>query len=98
MLRAKGLEQDHLRTSEGIIFAVRSAQVDYLSPARFNELLQISVEVTLVKNVSLTFRQAVTRGNEVLATGLIRIACIDTSNMRPKVIPKYLLEQLTNEH
>ncbi|MGZ4992514.1 MAG: YbgC/FadM family acyl-CoA thioesterase, partial [Methylobacter sp.] len=37
MLRAIGYEQDELIANEGIIFVVRSVQVDYLSPARFNE-------------------------------------------------------------
>ncbi|MDD2724510.1 MAG: tol-pal system-associated acyl-CoA thioesterase [Methylovulum sp.] len=98
MLRSMGHEQDQLRASEGILFVVRSVQVDYLSPARFNDMLQISAEVTLVKNASLTFAQAVARGDEVLATGLIRIASLDADTFRPKVIPKYLLEQLKNEH
>lgn len=93
-----GYEQDELRNQEGILFVVRSVQVDYLSPARFNDLLQVSAEVTLIKNASLTFTQAVARGNEVLATGLVRIACLDAGTLRPKVIPKYLLEQLKNEH
>ncbi|WP_019864106.1 tol-pal system-associated acyl-CoA thioesterase [Methylovulum miyakonense] len=97
-LRAMGYEQDELRNQEGILFVVRSVQVDYLSPARFNDLLQVSAEVTLIKNASLTFTQAVARGNEVLATGLVRIACLDAGTLRPKVIPKYLLEQLKNEH
>ncbi|MFZ2449121.1 MAG: tol-pal system-associated acyl-CoA thioesterase [Methylovulum miyakonense] len=97
-LRAMGYEQDELRNQEGILFVVRSVQVDYLSPARFNDLLQVSAEVTLIKNASLTFTQAVARGDEVLATGLIRIACLDANTLRPKVIPKYLLEQLKNEH
>lgn len=98
MLRAMGHEQDDLRKREGIIFAVRSVQVDYLSPARFNELLQVSAEVIQAKKASLTFAQSVLRGNDVLATGHIRIACLNADTLRPTVIPHYLLEQLKNEH
>jgi len=97
-LRSMGHEQDHLRTNEGILFVVRSVQVDYLNPARFNDMLQISAEVALIKNASLTFAQTVSRGGIVLVNGLIRIACLDANTFRPKVIPKYLLEQLKNEH
>jgi len=98
MLRAMGYEQDELIVKEGIVFAVRSVQVDYLSPARFNELLQVSAEVTSAKKVSLTFEQQITRGDDVLCESIIRIACLDTKSMRPKAIPENLLELLTNEH
>jgi acyl-CoA thioester hydrolase len=98
MLRAMGYEQDKLIATEGIIFAVRSAQVDYLSPARFNEQLQVSAQVSLAKKVSLTFEQVITRGDDVLCRGSVRIACLDAQTMRPKAIPEKLLEQLKNEY
>ena len=97
-LRAMGYEQDELLAKEGILFAVRSVHNEYLIPARFNQLLQVSAEVSSVKNASLTFAQAITRGDDVLCTGIIRIACLDAGTMRPKAIPKYLLEQLKHEH
>jgi acyl-CoA thioester hydrolase len=98
MLRAMGFEQDELIETENIIFAVRSVQVDYLSPARFNELIHVSAEVVQAKKASLTFEQLITRGDDVLTKSMIRIACLDAQTMRPKVIPEHLLEQLTNEY
>ena len=97
MLRAMGYEQDELIVNEGIIFAVRSVQADYLNPARFNELLEVSAEVILAKKVTLTFEQLITRGDDVLCKSIIRIACLDAETMRPKAIPENLLELLTNE-
>lgn len=98
MLRAMGYEQDELLAKEGILFVVRSVQVDYLMPARFNEQLQVSAEVSVAKNASLTFAQQITRGNDALCVGVIRVACLDAGTMRPQAIPKYLLEQLKHEH
>jgi acyl-CoA thioester hydrolase len=92
MLRAAGFEQDELITTAGIIFVVRSVQLDYLSPARFNEQLHVSTEVSNAKRASLTFEQTITRNDEVLCQGLIRIACLDIQSMRPKAIPQNLLE------
>lgn len=94
MLRAMGYEQDELIANEGIIFVVRSVQIDYLSPARFNEQLYVSAEVSLAKKASLTFEQVITRGDDVLCKGSVRIACLDAPTMRPKAIPEKLLEQL----
>ena len=98
MLRAMGYEQDELIANQGIIFAVRSVHADYLSPARFNELLEVSAEVTLAKKVSLIFAQLITRGDDVLCKSIIRIACLDANTLRPKAIPENLLELLKNEH
>ncbi len=101
MLRAMGYEQDELIANEGIIFVVRSVQVDYLSPARFNELLQVTAKLSLAKKTSLIFEQTITRGDEVLCKGNIRIACLDAHTMRPKAIPETLfkhLEQTIHEH
>ncbi len=102
MLRAMGYEQDELIANEGIIFVVRSVQVDYLSPARFNEQLQISAKVSVAKKVSLTFEQVITRGEDVLCKGSIRIACLDAQTLRPKIIFetlfKAILEQTLHEY
>lgn len=97
MLRAMGYEQDQLM-AEGVIFVVRSIQVDYLIPARFNEQLQVSADLSLVKKASFDFEQQITRGDEVLCKGIIRVACLDAQTMRPKAIPEKLQEQLKNEY
>ncbi|MGJ0491924.1 MULTISPECIES: tol-pal system-associated acyl-CoA thioesterase [Methylobacter] len=96
MLRAMGYEQDQLM-AEGIIFVVRSIQVDYLIPARFNEQLQVSADLSLIKKASFDFEQQITRGDEVLCRGMVRIACLDAQTMRPKAIPENIQEQLKNE-
>ena len=98
MLRAMGYEQDQLIAKEGIIFVVRSVQVDYLNSARFNELIQVSAEVVQAKKASVTFEQFITRGDDVLTKSIIRCACLDAQTMRPKVIPDYLIEHFKNEY
>ena len=97
MLRAMGYEQDELIENAGIIFVVCSVKVDYLRPAKFHELLQVSTEVVVVKPASLVFEQAVTRGDELLNKATIRIACLDADSMRPKIIPEDLLGHLKND-
>jgi acyl-CoA thioester hydrolase len=93
LLRAKGFEQDELMINDGIIFAVRSLQIDYRKPARFNQLLQISAEIKLLKKASLEFFQQITHDNNLLVSSDVRIACLDVNTMKPKAIPQNLLEQ-----
>ena len=94
MLRNLGFEQDQLIIEQQTLFAVRAVQLDYLKYARFNEMLDASAEVTEVKKVSLTFTQIISRDNEVLCKGEIRIACLDSVSFRPKAIPENLLQKL----
>lgn len=94
-LRSAGFEQDRLLLDEQIIFVVRSVSVDYLKPARFNEQLDVSAQIVENKRASLVFEQSITRGQDVLCNGSIRIACLDAQSMKPKSIPHAILEQLT---
>ena len=94
MLRSMGFEQDQLITEQKLIFVVRSVQIDYLKPARFNESIDVTAEVTLAKKVSLNFKQVITRGEDVLCKGNVRIACLDAETLKPKTIPEDLLQQL----
>ncbi len=94
LLRHLGFEQDDLMSRLGIIFVVRSVQVDYLKPARFNEQLAVSATVSSVKKTSFMFTQQITRDEDLLCQGDIRIACLDVNSMRPKAIPEEILQKL----
>jgi len=97
MLRAMGFEQDELIAQESVIFVVRSVQVDYLKPAKFNNMLDVSAQLSIVKSASLTFEQTIMRENELLSKATIRIACLDAKSMRPKLIPDILKQALSHD-
>ncbi len=89
-LRAMGFDQDQLRRDHGVLFAVHSIQVDYLRPAVFNDLLEVSAAISEQRRVSLTFTQEVQcSGTErpVLCRGQVRVVCIDADSFRPRPIP-----------
>ena len=97
MLRDMGFEQDELNIQESVIFVVRSVQVDYLKPAKFNNMLTVSAALSLVKNASLTFEQTIMHEDELLSKAIIRIACLDVHSMRPKLIPDSLKQALNHD-
>ena len=97
MLRDMGFEQDELIAQEAVIFVVRSVQVDYLKPAKFNNMLEVSAQVSLVKSASLTFEQTIMCDQELLSKATIRIACLDSTTMRPKLIPDQLKQALSHD-
>jgi len=92
-LRGLGFEQDELREKEGVLFAVRKVGVDFRSPARFNDALQVSVQLISRGKASLVFRQEIRSAvdGRVLCDGEVKIACIDAASFRPAPIPHALM-------
>jgi acyl-CoA thioester hydrolase len=97
-LRSFGFEQDELINNQGIIFAVRAVTIDYIKPARFNQLLHVNTKITAIKKVSLEFNQQINHDNHLLVTGDVRIACLDANTLKPTAIPKNIIGQIEHEH
>lgn len=95
MLRSYGFEQDRLMALDKVIFVVRSVSIDYLKPARFNEQILVGAKIIEIKKTSLIFEQTITRQQDVLCNGKVRIACLDAQSMKPTPIPIAILEQIT---
>ena len=94
-LRAAGFELDDLQRNHGILFAVRSVRMDFLKPARLNDVLRVTAEPEEIRFASLYFRQAVRRGrDEVLCTASVRVVCIAEGAFRPTAIPALLADRL----
>ena len=94
-LRSLGFELDALQRDHGILFAVRSAALDFRKPARFNDALWVTAELEEVRFTSLYFSQAVIRGeDEILCTAQVRVVCIADGVFRPTALPEFLLRKL----
>ncbi|MGK2951153.1 MAG: tol-pal system-associated acyl-CoA thioesterase [Thiobacillus sp.] len=93
-LRAFGFEQDALRDEAGIVFVVRWVEIDYLSPARFNDQLDVSVSLHKMGRASLAVQQTLTRGPTRLASAQITLACVDAARFKPVKIPLPILQAL----
>ncbi|BBA37310.1 thioesterase family protein [Methylocaldum marinum] len=97
-LRSLGFEQDDLRTRYGILFAVRSMQIDYVKAARFNEMLWVSAEVEQLKSASLSFKQlAMRQDDQLVCEARVRVVCLVAETFRPTAIPDFLLQRLKND-
>ena len=94
-LRAQGIGQERLRTETGAIFIVTDTSLRYLLPARLDDLLDVTVQVTQAGRASLTLSQQAWRGAELLTEGTIRIGCVDAGTFRPRRIPNPLLQTKT---
>lgn len=96
-LRSFGFEQDQLREEYAIVFAVRRVDIQYIKPARFNELLTVSVEEANLRPASIGMQQTVTKAenkNELIVNATVNIVCIDSQKFSPCPIPKPIFETI----
>jgi len=94
-LRAQGLEQQALKTDTGAMFVVSEVQVRYLVPAKLDDLLTVGVRVVELGKASMVLKQQAWRTQTLLATGTVRIACVDSTSLRPRRIPEIVLNTLS---
>jgi len=93
-LHAAGCDIVRTRERFGVLFAVRSAALDYLAPARLWDELSVTVAAAKVGKVTLDLEQSVQRGDELLCSGALRLASLDAGSLKPKAMPDELLELL----
>ena len=93
-LRAAGFGQEQLRSEHGVMFVVCDTALQYRRPARLDDELSITVEPEAPRGAALTLAQSARRGGTRLVDSRITIACVDAASLKPRRIPKPLLEAL----
>lgn len=93
-LRALGYSQKQLAEEEGVLFTVVDLQIQYRKPARLDDLLEVRTTAR-VGGASVDFAQQVLAADgSVLASGQVRVACVDARGMRPRRLPADLAARL----
>lgn len=99
-LRSGGIDQSVLAVTHGIMFVVMQTAVDYHAPAKLDNELKLSVVVQRIGRASVEFRQEAWRidrspdavaAQALLATGLIKVACVRQDTLRPCPLPAEVL-------
>lgn len=101
-LRAAGIGQQLMTETHGVVFVVKSTAVDYHAPAKLDNELKLTVVVEKMGRASVQFVQQAWRitknehgdTEELLATGRIKVGCVDLGSFRPCEIPKNVLDSI----
>ena len=93
-LRRLGQSQQALREQTGAIFIVSHTEVRHLAPARLDDELRITVQLTDCGRASMSFAQQAWCGPRLLAEGTIRVGCVDASSWRPRRMPEQVLARI----
>ena len=77
MLRSHGFEHAQLLKETGVAFAVRNLAIEYVSPARLDDLLSVVTHTVSVSGARLALSQVILRGEDRLAELKLDLACIN---------------------
>ena len=84
----RALFEETAQEAPGFAFVVRSMQIEFLKPARMDDVLEIATVPEEVKGASILLYQRVTRGADLLIEAQVRVAFVSGGRARP--IPKPL--------
>jgi acyl-CoA thioester hydrolase len=90
-LRASGISHsDLLARAEPLAFAVRRMTVEWLAPARIDDLLTVSTAFLEAKGARMALRQEIRRGDDLIATAMVEAACMNLEG-RPRRLPPAII-------
>lgn len=97
-LRSLGFDQRELYAQQQIVFVVKSANLEFVSPARFDDMLSVSADVEKVRRASVQFVQhcvredfaSETSSGDLIASGRVLVACVDARSFKPCALPESL--------
>lgn len=92
LMRTGGFDHTGLAKEHGVLIVVRDCTMEFVSPARLDDALEVRSRITTIGGASLTIRQEVFRpmpesgGDKLLVRLDLRLACIDRE-FRPARLP-----------
>ena len=93
LVREAGIDQRALQAEQGLTFQVRRCEIDYLAPARLDDVLEVATTVPAVAGASIDMRQIVRRQEAELARARVRVACVGRDG-RPRRLPPAVRQAL----
>lgn len=95
-LRSLGVSQQALFESDGLQFVVRSIDLQYMAPARLDDVLHLKMDLLAARRASLVLNQTASLDgrSEILVSAKVRIAAISHITGRPIGLPNWILERV----
>jgi len=88
LLRSLGFDHRHLAQAHGLVFAVARCAIDFMRPARLDDLLHVRTEVAGLGGAKLELVQTVLRAGDPVARLRMTLAVVDAATLRPTRLPE----------
>jgi acyl-CoA thioester hydrolase len=92
-LRSHGYSNAGLMKEFGVVFVVRSMNLDFLKPAVLDDLLEVTAVLGDVGRSRISLMQEVRRGEEVLTQGEVNLVCVSLEDFKPVSVPKAMRDK-----
>ncbi len=89
-LRSLGFPPGALKEERGLLFVVRDVVLEYFSPARLDDEIEVTLRIRKLAGASMVFEHEVTRGGNCLVRGVVGLAVINDRTFKPCRIPGWL--------
>jgi acyl-CoA thioester hydrolase len=93
-MRDADIPHADMAADHGLIFMVRRVKLDYLAPARLDDLLTVTTRVSDLRGASAAIAQTISRDGVVLVAADLLLACVRAVDARPARIPARWREAL----
>ncbi len=88
LLRGLEINQQGMMAKEGLNFVVRDCHIEYLAPAKMDDILEVQTTLSELKGATLKMRQNVLRGSQILVKSEVRVACLQKSGKPARFSPQ----------
>jgi acyl-CoA thioester hydrolase len=85
-LRQLGIDQSKLLTEKNKCFVVRKCEIEYVSPAKLDDLVEVDVEIAETTATSIIMNQKITNEGRILSKLRVEIVCVKADSFRPSRI------------
>ena len=92
-VRELGVDQGVLKAEQGVVFAVRRVEADYLTPALFDDVLEVRTTPMQVTGARIVLQQDVMREEVKLFGSVVTLVAL-TDQGRPARIPADIRQRM----
>ena len=93
-VRALGINQRRLKADDGIVFAVRRLEADYMRAARFDDVLVIETRPVAITGARIVLDQTVLRDGAPIFEAQVTLVCVNEEGHAAR-LPAELRRKLT---
>jgi acyl-CoA thioester hydrolase len=82
-LREIGINQSELMLKENKCFVVRKCEIEYISPAKLDDLIEVELEIEKINAATIIMNQKITYDNKLLTKLRVELAYVNSNDFKP---------------
>ena len=89
------LNQNYLLEKYNLMFVVKNCSINYIKPAKLEDLLEINIDSIMVDKLTITFNHSISKNGNILVQCIVNILAINKDFKIIRKIPDEILNIFT---